>query len=383
MPYLAAAVAAAIAINAGYVVQHRGLTSAPRIELRRPLAAIAALLRSRRWVAGAVLGYAGLGLEVLALVGLPLSAVQAAIGAGLVVVAVLSRALDGAPLGRAAPLGAALAIGALAVIAVVTPGSVGPHAAHAPAPWALVAAAVVVAAAAAMAARLVPTATGLALAAGLLYGMTSIAMAALAPMLAGMPTPLAVVAAAVAVGAVVTAAGFLSFQRALQRGRPLPVATATMAAMDLVAIAGGILLLGDPLAAGAGARAAQLAALALVALSAVVVLGDRAGRAAPRPRSAPAVGNADPREQSRAGAPPAGEALGGAARTLGAARIEVGAADRAACGEGADALTAARAGVGVAHGRLLSGDGWGPSECPALAFGEPRPSPSSSEMSGR
>ena len=276
MLYIAAAVAAAVAINAGYVVQHCGLAAAPRIELRRPLAAVAALLRSRRWVAGALLGYAGLALEVVALVALPLSAVQATIGAGLVVVAVLSRVLGGAPIGRAAPVGAALAIGALAVIAVVTPGSVGAHTAHVPpAPWALAAAAIVVTGAAAMAARLLPTATGLALAAGLLYGTTSIAMAALAPMLAGTPPQLAVVAAAVPIGAIVTAAGFLSFQRALQRGRPLPVATAMMAAMDLVAIAGGIVLLGDPLAAGAGARAAQLAALALVALSAVVVLGDR------------------------------------------------------------------------------------------------------------
>jgi drug/metabolite transporter (DMT)-like permease len=275
MLYVAAAVAAAVAINAGYVVQHCGLTAAPRIEVRRPLAAVAALLRSRRWVAGALLGYAGLGLEVLALVALPLSAVQATIGGGLVVVAVLSRAMGGAPLGRAAPVGAALAIGALAIIAVVTPGSVGAHSSAAPAPWALVAAAVIVTGAAAMAARLLPTATGLALAAGLLYGATSIAMAALAPMLAGTTPTLAVVATAVPIGIVVTAAGFLSFQRALQRGRPLPVATAMMAAMDLVAIAGGIVVLGDPLAAGAGARAAQLAALALVVLSGVVVLGDR------------------------------------------------------------------------------------------------------------
>jgi hypothetical protein len=124
--------------------------------------------------------------------------------------------------------------------------------------------------AAAVAVRRLPTAVGLALAAGLLYGMTSIAMAVLASVPA-----LPVAAVAAGLGAVVTAAGFLSFQRALQRGRPLPVATVMMAAMDVVAIAGGIVVLGDPLAAGAGARAAQLAALALIALSAVVVLRDR------------------------------------------------------------------------------------------------------------
>jgi hypothetical protein len=282
MLVIAAAAGAAITINAGYVVQHSGLTTAPRIELRRPLSAVAALLRSRRWLSGALLGYAGMALEIVALTALPLSAVQAAIGGGLVVVAVLSRAMSGMPLGRAAPAGAALAVAALVIIAVVTPGSVGAHHAPTPAPWALVAAAVAVSGVAAIVVRRVPTATGLALAAGLLYGMTSIAMAALAPTLAGTPPAPAVIAVAVPIGVLVTAAGFLSFQRALQHGRPLPVATAMMAAMDLVAIAGGIVLLGDPLAAGAGARGAQIAALALVALSAVVVLGDRrAERLAP------------------------------------------------------------------------------------------------------
>ena len=273
MLQVGAAVGAAIAINAGYVIQHGGLSAAPRLEWRRPLAAVAALLRSRRWVAGALLGYAGLGLELVALAALPLSTVQAAVGAGLVVVAVLARAAGGAPLGRAAPLGAALAIAALVVLALVTPAPVAVR--PSPAPWALVAGAAVVIAAAALAARRLPSAMGLALAAGLLYGMTSIAMAVLAPSLAGKPPALAAAAAAVPIGVVVTAAGFLSFQRALQRGRPLPVVTAMMAAMDVVAIAGGIVVLGDPLAAGTGARAAQLAALALIAASAVVVLAGR------------------------------------------------------------------------------------------------------------
>jgi drug/metabolite transporter (DMT)-like permease len=266
------AVAAAIAINAGYVVQHGGLSSAPRIELRRPLAAVAGLLRSPRWIVGATLGYVGLALEIVALTTLPLSTVQATIGAGLFFVAALSRAVGKARLGRAAPLGAALAIGALAILAVVTPAAA---VAPSPRPSALAAAAIIVAGAAALAATRLPSATGLALAAGLLYGMTSIAMAALAPALAGTAPAVGVVAAAVPIGGLLTVGGFLSFQRALQHGQPLPVVTVMMAAMDVVAIAGGILLLGDPLAADPGARVAQLGALALTAVSAVVVLGGR------------------------------------------------------------------------------------------------------------
>jgi hypothetical protein len=282
---IGAAAGAAVAINAGYVVQHGGLATAPQIDPRRPLAAVAGLLRCRRWVAGAALGYGGLALELLALTALPLSTVQATIGAGLVVVAVLARAGGAAPLGRAAPRAAALAVAALVLLAVVTPTP--GRAAASPSPWALAGAAALVAGVAALVARRRPTATGLAVAAGLLYGMTSIAMAALAPALTGSSRAPAVVATLLPVGALVTAAGFLSFQRALQRGRPLPVVVAMMAAMDVVAIGGGIVLLGDPLASGAAARTAQFAALALSALSAVVVLGGDAGGETPAAEEAP------------------------------------------------------------------------------------------------
>jgi hypothetical protein len=298
---VAAAVGAAVAINAGYVIQHGGLSTAPRIELRRPVAAVAALLRSRRWVAGALLGYAGLGLELIALTALPLSTVQATIGAGLVVVAVLSRGLGQMPLGRAAPVAAALAIAALAILAVVTPPAVHGGPMTAPSPWALAAAAVLVTGAAVLAARRIPTATGLALAAGALYGMTSMAMAVLAPLLTGTVPPLALVAAAAPIGVLVTVGGFLAFQRALQHGSPLPVVTAMMAAMNVVAIAGGVLALGDPLAPGAVARLAQVGALALVGLSAVVVLVERRGELPPTEELPGFLGGGDAEVRPRVG----------------------------------------------------------------------------------
>jgi hypothetical protein len=207
------------------------------------------------------LGYIGLALEVVALTALPLSTVQAAIGGGLVVVAVLSRASAG----RAGPLGAVLAVGALAVLAAVSPRAEP----HPPAAGALAGACALVIAVAALAAR-----RSLALAAGLLYGVTSLAIAALAPLLAGAGRSPAVAAVALAAGAPATAAGFLCFQRALQHGRPLAVTTAMMAAMNTVAIAGGLVVLGDPLAAGAGPRTAQLAALGLTGLSALIVAGE-------------------------------------------------------------------------------------------------------------
>src|SRR4051794_35154307 len=233
------AIVAALAINASYVVQHSGLAIVPRIDPRRPVAAVGALLRCPRWLAGAALGYAGLGLELLALTVLPLSTVQATIGGGLVVVAALAGIRE-----RVAQVAAVLVIGALAVLAAVAP-----HAhPDAPGAGALAAGSALVIAAAALAAR-----RSLALAAGLLYGVTSLAPAVVAPLLGGGDPPPVVVAVALAAAVPATAIGFLCFQRALQRGRPPAVVTAMMAAMDVAAIGGGLAILGDPLAAGAGA----------------------------------------------------------------------------------------------------------------------------------
>jgi drug/metabolite transporter (DMT)-like permease len=270
-----AALAAAIAINLAYVIQYEGLSVAPHVLLRRPLASVAALLHSRRWVGGAALGYAGLALEALALTSLPLSTVQATIAAGLLVVAVLTRAVDGASLGRAAPAGALLAIGALVLLAAVAP-----HRRHAPPdPWALAAAIGAAGALAGAVVRLRPTPSWLGLAAGSLYGATSLALAAVAPVAAGHVPPTAVLVVALGGGAVVTAGGFLTFQRALQLGRPLAVVTVMTAGTSVVAITAGLVVLGDRLARGPEARAVQLAALALAAGSALLVL--RAGGAAP------------------------------------------------------------------------------------------------------
>jgi hypothetical protein len=281
---VAAAIGAAVSINAGYVVQHLGLARTPPIELRRPVRAVAAIVRSPQWVAGALLGYGGIGLEMIALTALPLSTVQAVIGAGLVLVATLGRS----PRGRAASVGAALAVASLAVLVFVTPLGASPH--TLPGPWATAAATAAVAGAAALLVRRVPSAVGLALAAGMLYGLTSVAMAALAPILSGDRLPPAVLLGAACVGAAATIVAFLCFQRALQRGRPLAVVTAMMAGMDAVAMAGGLLLLGDPLAGGVAARAAQLGALALSALAAAVVVAGSGRR-----------GERQPEDEARAG----------------------------------------------------------------------------------
>ena len=156
-----------------------------------------------------------------------------------------------------------------------------PRATHAhvtPGAWTVSLACILTAALAAGIIRVVRGPLGLAFASGVLYGATSVAEAVRAPALVGARPSLGVIVAAVTLGLPLTAAALLCFQRALQCGRPLAVVAAMMATMNAVAMACGVLGLGDPLAADPVARAVQLAALALTAMSGLLVLGERLTR---------------------------------------------------------------------------------------------------------
>lgn len=260
---LALAALASLAINAGVLVQHAALAAAPDVRATRPLATLRALLASRRWRTGAALGYAGLGLEVAGLALAPVSLVQSVVAAGLVVVAL--GAGRHTPPARNERLAVALIVAALGALAIGPPA---PHGELPPA-WLL---AVFLAATGGVGAVLArargPAALGLA--AGVLYGATTVAIGAwLATARAGAPGGGAALIA-LAGGAAVTAGGFFAFQRGLQTGHALPVVTLMTAATNVVAIAGGLSLLGERVGETAAQRALHLAAFAVVPVAAAL-----------------------------------------------------------------------------------------------------------------
>lgn len=304
---LAAAGGAALALNGSYLVQHAGLASAPPVRGTRPVATIAALLRSRRWLAGALLGYAGLGLEGAATTGVAMSIVQAIVAAGLVVVVLgAARMARRAPSRREA-LAVALTGGALVALALTAPAG-GLHAL--PSPGALLACALL---AGTGVAALVVGPGGrhpvrLALAAGVLYGITTVALAALLRALLHSPSTPTLAAEALGLCAITATGGFFAFQRALQAGSPVVVVTLMTVATNATAIAGGLFALSDPLAAAGVARALQLAALALAAAGALLLVAGGVANAAPGGEEAPDLdgrGEADMRARvGRTGARP-------------------------------------------------------------------------------
>jgi drug/metabolite transporter (DMT)-like permease len=260
---IAAAAAAALLLNGGYLVQHAGLASAPVVRAAQPIATVRALLASRTWVTGALLGYVGLAMNTLALGLAPLSLVQSIVAAGLVVVAL------GAAWARRRPPGMReiVAIG-LIVVALATLGAgAGGKPAEAPSAAALLAFEAIAALAAWAIARRGQAGDGrphrLGLAAGVLYGATNVALAALLGS-GGAP---ALVAVALVAGVVVTAGGFFAFQRGLQSGPASGVVTLMTAGTNVVAILGGLLVMNESLGATPALAALHAAAFALVVLA--------------------------------------------------------------------------------------------------------------------
>lgn len=95
LPGLALALAASVALNTSYVLQHRGAAAVPRITPRAPLATLRGLLASRWWAAGALAGMAGWAMHVGALSSAPLSLVQAFVAGGLALAVPLAARLAG------------------------------------------------------------------------------------------------------------------------------------------------------------------------------------------------------------------------------------------------------------------------------------------------
>jgi hypothetical protein len=259
------ALGAALALNGSYLIQHAGSSQAPAVDVRRPIASLAWLLRSPVWSLGALLGLTGWALHIAAMREAPLSLVQAFVAGGLA----LAAPMAAAGLHRRLEPGETHAIGlmtlALLLLAFGLPG--GARHAHAgPAGLgAWVAASVALAAALALRARGPSRPLALAVAGGLLYGAADLSIKDLTGLhgLAGI-----VASPWLPAAAVTTVGAFYAFQRGLQSDRPLAVIALMTAATNVSSIAGAFAVFGDPLGHTPVLQAAHALAFVLVVAAA-------------------------------------------------------------------------------------------------------------------
>jgi hypothetical protein len=282
---LALAVTASIAQGVGYLCQQVKASERPPVTLRRPLATLASMLRSRWWRLGLLFAATGFLLHLGALALAPISLVQAFVAGGLALVAPIAARVFHHRLTpserRAVPL-MALSLAALA-LGIASPArplvfDQGLLAGY------LV---FLVLAALFFSVGFKPPLRQPAIAAGLFYAALDSSTKGLADLARQSGIPAAVSSPFLIVAVAAAVAAFFCFQRALQVNRPLTA----IAVMEAGATGGGVLAgfvaFGDPLGATPAIDALHLAAFIGVGIAVWILAPTQARLAEPLAAAAP------------------------------------------------------------------------------------------------
>jgi hypothetical protein len=267
------ALVCAVATQLGFLCKHRGATHAARVEWRRPLRSARALLGSRWFALGMGIAVVAFVLHVAALALAPLSTVQVVLSTGVVMLAVLGHRLFGHVIGPRQWVGVGMTAAGfmLLVLTLPAPGSDGTGFAV-PGLIAFEAATLALGTLLVAAPQLGAPAHHhgalLGASAGVLFGVSDVAVKALTGMSSG-GVPAVLLSPWLPVAALASVLAFLASARGFQEGDAVPVIACTSTAANLTCILGGIVVFGDALAAGL-LLVVQIAAFVLVATAALL-----------------------------------------------------------------------------------------------------------------
>jgi multidrug transporter EmrE-like cation transporter len=272
------ALGCSVVASLGFLFKQKGAAGAPPVQWRRPVASTVSLFSNKWWTLGILVAMGAWGLHVAALALAPISLVQSVIAGGLALLTVLADRLFGLDVSRREWVGVAVTAAGLALLAA-TLGDTG-SSAHGDweiAPLTLYCGGLtLVAVVACVAVRSDPLHAGpvIGLAAGLMWGASDVAIKALSGRLDDLgglvvlhPLALAILLLSL-VGLVVSA-------RSLQLGPAVAVIAITSAAGNVVTIAAGPLVFGEPMPDSGGGIALRVLAFALVCLAAGLTPGPR------------------------------------------------------------------------------------------------------------
>ena len=264
----------AVATNFGFLLKHRGACAAPEVSIRYPLKSAAGLFRSKWFAIGMLVAAGAWIFHVAALALAPLSLVQAVIAGGLVLLTVMAERWFGYKCGTRQWLGVGFTALGLVLLAVTLPHGEGTHSSYS------------VAGMVAFEAGLLGVGLLLVLspklginhehhgvllgtAAGVLFGVSDVAIKALTGAV-GDTGMLGLVSPWMATCVLASVFAFYASARGLQKGQAVPVITLTSAAANVSAIAGGIVVFGDPIPGDALGVIVQGLAFTLVIVAAIL-----------------------------------------------------------------------------------------------------------------
>jgi drug/metabolite transporter (DMT)-like permease len=260
--------------NLGFLFKHRGACAAPDVDWKHPLRSAKGLWTSKWFAIGMGVAIGAWVFHVAAMALAPLSLVQAVISAGLVFLAVLAERVFGFEVGKRQWIGVCMTALGLALLAITLPGSDGAHSSYSHAAMISFEAGLL-----AVGGFIVwsPSVRQhehhgvfLGAAAGIMFGVSDIAIKALtgvggAGAILGSPW--------LAVTVLASIIAFYASASGLQKAEAVPVIALTSAAANVSAIAGGIVVFGDPMPSDALGIVLQSVAFLMVIVASALTPG--------------------------------------------------------------------------------------------------------------
>jgi drug/metabolite transporter (DMT)-like permease len=245
------AVACALATNVGFLYKHRGACAAPPVDMRRPLRSAGALFRSPLFAIGMAIAAGAWIFHVAALSLAPLSLVQSVLAGGVVLLAVMAERIFGLTIGRRQWVGLGLTALGLMMLGVTLPAEHGAHSQFSLPGMisfeaGLIGAGMLLIMGPRIGARHEHHGFMLGAAAGILFGVSDVAIKAISGMIGtsgveGLLSPWTLTTVLASIAA------FYASAKGLQDGDAVPVIAITGTTANVAGIVGGIIVFGDPL----------------------------------------------------------------------------------------------------------------------------------------
>ena len=268
--------ACAFVANLGFFYKYRGANQVASVDVRHPLRSIRTLFSSGWFALGMIVATASWALHVAALALAPMSVVQVALAAGVVLIAVMADRMFGFEVGPRQWLGLWLMAAGLVMLGITLPAMHGAHSQFSdPAMISFEAGLFGLGGLLIMGPRMGGPVEHhgmmLGAASGILFGVSDTSIKALTGII-GAHGPLAVLLSPwMAVAVLASIVAFYASAKGLQEGEAVPVIAVTGTAANIADIAGGILVFGDPLPGSPVGIVLQSLAFILVLVAAALM----------------------------------------------------------------------------------------------------------------
>ena len=270
------ALVCALVANLGFFYKFRGANAVPKVQISHPLRSVRQLYSSKWFALGMAIATASWGLHVAALALAPMSMIQVSLAAGVVFIAVMAERLFGFEVGRRQWVGLLLTATGLVVLGLTLPVMHGAHSQFSSAAMISFEAGLfglggLLLIGPRIGGRVEHHGVMLGAASGILFGVSDTAIKALTGIVGAHGLIGLLLSPWLLVAVLASVVAFYASARGLQDGEAVPVIAVTGTAANIAGIAGGLVVFGDPMAAGTAGVVLEAFAFVLVVVAAALM----------------------------------------------------------------------------------------------------------------